>query len=134
MIHFKSRSDAVRARLPILQERAILGSIDRFEEEFLKTGAVWDPDAEGFFTLLDVAEADAPLTDMGWSRRLRDLLLEAVIYHSEECLWEAIYCPNDGWGWTAFIPDSPALPHEVREWLIGEACEADAALARSIPP
>jgi len=134
VVHFKSRADAARARLPLLVKRRILARIDEYEKELAKVGAVWDADAEGYFTLLGTEEADAPLVALGWTQSLRDLVVEVVHFHPIERLWEVVYCPSNGWAWTGFVCDSPALPHEVRAWLLANAGEADAALARKVRP
>jgi len=134
VLHFKMREDAARARLPALHKRAVLACIDEYEGELRKLGAAWDPDLEGYFTFLDETEADEPMSELGWSERLRDLLVEATHFHAAERLWQVVYCPSNGWAWTAFVPDGPALSREVREWLLANASDADAALARRGAP
>jgi len=134
MLHFKSREDAARARLPAAHRRVVLDRIDAFERELAKLGCVWVPEDDGHFAYATPEEADAPLSDLGWDRRLRDLLPEAVHYHAAARLWELIHIPGNNWGWTCFVPDSPALPREVREWLMANAGEADASIARIMRP
>jgi len=134
MVHFRSRADGAKARLPPAVKAVVLERIDAFEKEMAKLGAVWNPEDDGHFAYATADEADLPLADFGWDRRLRDLLPEAVHYHGEARLWEVIHIPGNSWGLTLFVPDSPALPREVREWLLANADEPDATLARKARP
>lgn len=134
MLHFRTRREAEEAAIPREVREVILASIDAFETSLAKLESRWNPDEDGWFSLLEPAESDQPLWAMGWERRLGDLVVEAVHFHPRARLWEVIHIPGNNWGWTLFLPDSPALPREVRAWLLANAGEADAALARKAQP
>lgn len=134
MLHFRTRREAEEATIPRAIREVILASIDTFETALAKLESQWNPDDDGWFSLLEPAEADLPLKAMGWERRLGDLVVEAVHFHPRARLWECVHIPGNNWCWTCFLPDSPALPREVRGWLLAHATEADAALARRARP
>ena len=130
MLHFRSQSEAVRAPLASPVKAVVVDRIEAFQESLKKLGEIWVPEDDGHFVFANAEEADLPLRDFGWDLRLRDLQPEVVRYHAAARLWEVVHIPCNSWGWTCFLPDSPVLPHEVRAWLLENASEADAALAR----
>lgn len=134
MLHFRTRREAEEAAMPRAVREVVLSRIGEFEGALAKLDCSWDPDDDGWFSLLDPAEVGEPLRGMGWEQRLSDLLFEAVHYHPQARLWECIHIPGNNWGWTAFVPDSPGLPSDLREVFLREASEADAALARRSSP
>lgn len=130
MLHFKSRAEAAKARVPGEHKRVVLARIDDFLAALALIHCEWNAAEDGHFAYATTEQADAPLVDFGWDKRLRDLTPEAVRFHADARLWEIVHISGNSWGWTCFVADSPALPREVREWLLANAGEADAALAR----
>lgn len=117
MLHFRSRGDVLAADVAEEVRAIILDRVDSFLATLALTGGGWEPDSDGFFSLLTVEEISLPLRDLGWNRHIEGLLFEFVHFHPEAGLWEVVYIPGDNWGWTAFFPDSPVIPPGLRTVL-----------------
>lgn len=75
----------------------------------------YTPSEDGFAALIEEADVDRVLSDLGLPHRLREVPFEAVRMVSGH--YVGVFLANNQFAITFLVPDAPWLPLEVREHL-----------------